>query len=190
MSCPIGVLCIIFEARPDVVIQISSLALKSGRIFKWKFFIFFFWYMDFNNLEQIFIGNAVILKGGKEASHTNSVLVQLVQDAIGKVDGVPGEAVQYVSTREEVSQLLDMDQYIDLVIPRGSKSLVRYIQGNTRIPVLGHADGICSIYVDKEANLNLAPSIIVDSKVCCWVKGISLIMSPFYNFHCVFFLKC
>eukprot|EP01135_Chromosphaera_perkinsii_P010611 Nk52_evm11s2192 gene=Nk52_evmTU11s2192 len=138
VSCPIGVICIIFEARPEVVIQISSLALKSG--------------------------NAVILKGGKEASHTNSVLVQIVQDAICKVDGVPKEAVQYISTRQEVAHLLNMDKYIDLVIPRGSNSLVKYIQGNTRIPVLGHADGICSVYVDREADLKKAANIVVDSK--------------------------
>eukprot|EP00126_Sphaerothecum_destruens_P004862 Sdes_comp18417_c0_seq2m8312 len=138
VTCPIGVICVIFEARPEVVIQITALALKSG--------------------------NAVILKGGKEASHTNSVLVQIVQDALDTVQGIPKHSVQYISSREEVAQLLSMEKYIDLVIPRGSNALVKYVKEQTRIPVLGHADGICSIYVDNQADISLGVDVLIDSK--------------------------
>lgn len=126
VSCPIGVLCIIFESRPEAAIQISSLAIKSG--------------------------NAVILKGGKEALNTNTALVKALRTGLNKA-GLPENAVQLVSTREDISGLLKLDQYIDLVIPRGSNALVRNVMDNTRIPVMGHADGICSIYVDVDADL-------------------------------------
>ncbi|KAF7729535.1 hypothetical protein EC973_004209 [Apophysomyces ossiformis] len=137
VSVPVGVLLTIFEARPEVVVNISSLALKSG--------------------------NAVILKGGKEATHTNAVLAKVIQDALSTTQ-IPKEAVQIVETREDINALLDLDRYIDMVVPRGSNSLVKYIQNNTRIPVLGHADGICSVYIDKEADISKATKIAVDAK--------------------------
>jgi glutamate-5-semialdehyde dehydrogenase len=109
-------------------------------------------------------GNAVILKGGKEAAHSNAILVDTIREALARVDGVPQDCVQLISTREDVSGLLAMDEYVDLVIPRGSNSLVRYVQSNTRIPVLGHADGICAVYVDRAADLHKAIHIVVDAK--------------------------
>lgn len=142
VSCPIGVLLIIFEARPEVVVQISCLAIKSG--------------------------NAVILKGGKEAYHTNNALYDSIQKALKSLPanhGIPCDSVQLVSTREEIAHLLKLDKYIDLVIPRGSKSLVQYVQENTRIPVLGHADGLCTIYLDESADEAKAIKVIIDSKV-------------------------
>ncbi|KAJ1975312.1 glutamate-5-semialdehyde dehydrogenase [Dimargaris xerosporica] len=141
VTAPVGVIMVIFEARPEVVVNISCLAIKSS--------------------------NAAILKGGKEAFHTLTVLTQVMQEAIGRVAkeiDFPTDAIQLVSTREHISQLLDQDRYIDLVIPRGSNQLVRYIQKNTRIPVLGHADGLCSIYLDDSADLAKAPGLVVDSK--------------------------
>ncbi|KAJ3297482.1 hypothetical protein HK104_000441 [Borealophlyctis nickersoniae] len=140
VSCPVGVLLIIFEARPEVVVQISCLAIKSG--------------------------NAVILKGGKEAAHSNRALFEVLQEALRASEiPLPAESVQLVSTRDEIASLLKLDQYIDLVIPRGSKQLVQYVQGSTRIPVLGHADGLCSVYVDKDADVEKAVSVVVDAKV-------------------------
>jgi len=138
VSCPLGVLGVIFEARPDAAVQISTLALKSS--------------------------NAVILKGGREAERTNQALVSAIRDGVGKVSGVPTDSVQLISTREEVRELLDLDHLIDLFIPRGSNELVRSIKAATRIPVLGHADGICSVYVDRSADLGKAVSVVLDSK--------------------------
>ncbi|KAH8550558.1 glutamate-5-semialdehyde dehydrogenase [Umbelopsis sp. PMI_123] len=141
VSVPVGVLLTIFEARPEVVVNISCLALKSG--------------------------NAVILKGGKEASRTNAVLAKVIQDALNSLpadSSIPKEAVQIVETREDISALLELDRFIDMVVPRGSNSLVKYIQNNTRIPVLGHADGLCSVFVDKDADIEKAKKIVVDSK--------------------------
>ena len=138
VSCPLGVLAIIFEARPEAVIQIASLALKSG--------------------------NAVILKGGKEASRSNAVLVDVVRGALKAEGGFPVDAVQFVSTREDVAGLLVQDEYIDLVIPRGSMKLVRYVKAATRIPVLGHADGICHVYLDATVDGEAAAPVVVDSK--------------------------
>ncbi|KAI8991408.1 glutamate-5-semialdehyde dehydrogenase [Mycotypha africana] len=140
ITVPVGVLLTIFEARPEVVVNISCLALKSG--------------------------NAVILKGGKEATHTNAALARVIQDALASLPfkDIPKEAVQIVETREDINALLDLDRYIDLVVPRGSNSLVKFIQNNTRIPVLGHADGICSVYIDKDADIEKAKKIVVDSK--------------------------
>eukprot|EP01137_Pigoraptor_chileana_P021179 Opistho-2@84562 len=138
VTCPVGVVCIIFEARPEVVIQISSLAIKSG--------------------------NAVILKGGREAAHSNEALVSVVRAGLAAVPGFPEDAVQLVSTREQVSSLLSLDRYIDLVIPRGGNALVRYVQSHTRIPVLGHADGICSVFIDATADVKKAVRVSVDSK--------------------------
>eukprot|EP00124_Ichthyophonus_hoferi_P002936 Ihof_evm2s225 gene=Ihof_evmTU2s225 len=137
VACPVGVICIIFEARPECCVQISSLCLKSG--------------------------NAVILKGGKEAHHSNQALVKVLQEALATA-GIPEGMVQLVETREEVAELLSMDEYIDLVIPRGSNALVKYVKNNTRIPVLGHADGLCSIFLDQSADVAKAVSVVVDAK--------------------------
>jgi glutamate-5-semialdehyde dehydrogenase len=138
VSCPIGVLGIIFEARPDAAVQISTLALKSS--------------------------NAVILKGGREAERTNRALVDAIREGIKDTGGVPEDAVQLISTREEVRAMLDLDRWIDLIIPRGSNELVRSIQDSTRIPVLGHADGICAVYIDDKADVATAAAVALDSK--------------------------
>ncbi|OBZ66790.1 putative gamma-glutamyl phosphate reductase [Grifola frondosa] len=137
VSCPIGVLLVIFEARPEVVVNIAALAIKSG--------------------------NAAILKGGKESSATAQLLSKAIQSALSKT-AIPSTYIQAIQTRAEVSALLGLDQYIDLVIPRGSNSLVRNIQNNTRIPVMGHADGLCSVYLDETANLRKALRVVLDSK--------------------------
>ncbi|KAI0567483.1 glutamate-5-semialdehyde dehydrogenase [Gracilaria domingensis] len=137
VACPIGVICIIFESRPEAAVQIASLSIKSA--------------------------NAVILKGGKEAEKSNAILVQTIRSAL-QASNVPEDAVQLVATREEVRELLDQAKYIDLIIPRGSNSLVRFISENTKIPVMGHADGICSVYVDASADPAKAKSIVVDAK--------------------------
>ena len=138
ISCPIGVIGVIFEARPDVIAQISSLAIKSG--------------------------NAVILKGGRETNTTNSVLFELIKDAVSQFSEFPQNAINLIYSRDEVSQMLSEDKYIDLIIPRGSNKLVKYIQENTKIPVLGHASGICHIYVDEFADFEKALNIIQDAK--------------------------
>ncbi|CAB4388535.1 uncharacterized protein OCT59_007149 [Rhizophagus irregularis] len=138
VTCPVGVLLVIFEARPEVVVNISSLAIKSG--------------------------NAVILKGGKESILSLAALSTAIQSALADTV-IPPDAIQLVETREEIKALLELDKYIDLVVPRGSNSLVKYIQSNTRIPVLGHADGLCSVYVDKDADIDKAVRVVVDSKI-------------------------
>ncbi|KAI8985715.1 gamma-glutamyl phosphate reductase [Trametes punicea] len=137
VSCPIGVLLVIFEARPEVVVNIAALAIKSG--------------------------NAAILKGGKESNETAQLLSKAIQTALSKT-AISPDYIQAIQTRAEVSALLELDQYIDLVIPRGSNSLVRSIQNSTRIPVMGHADGLCSVYIDQAADINKAVRIAVDSK--------------------------
>ncbi len=138
VSCPIGVLGVIFEARPDVIAQVSSLAIKSG--------------------------NAVILKGGKEAINTNRILFELIKKAASEIKYFPTDALQQVFTRDDVAEMLKCDGLIDLIIPRGGNSLVQFIKNNTKIPVLGHADGVCHIYVDESADLEMAVKIIVDAK--------------------------
>lgn len=138
ISCPIGVLGIIFEARPDVIAQISALAIKSA--------------------------NAVILKGGKEAINTNKVIFETIIDALNSIQGFPTNAINQVYSREDVAQMLEMDDYIDLIIPRGGNALVKFIQNNTKIPVLGHADGICHVFVDESADLEMAINIVIDAK--------------------------
>jgi len=138
VTCPLGVLGVIFEARPDAAIQISSLAIASG--------------------------NGAILKGGREAVASCRAIVAAVRRGLESA-GVDPDVVQLVTTREEIRSLLSLDRYVDLIIPRGSNSFVRYVQDNTRIPVLGHADGICHVYVDREADLAKAVEIVVDSKV-------------------------
>lgn len=138
VSCPIGVLGIIFEARPDVISQISALAIKSS--------------------------NAVILKGGKESKNTNKTILEVINSALNEVNDFPKNFLNQVYTREDVAKMLDADKYIDLIIPRGGNSLVKFIKSNTKIPVLGHADGICHIYVDKSADLEKAKRVLVDAK--------------------------
>lgn len=138
VTAPVGVLLVIFESRPEVIANISSLALKSG--------------------------NAAILKGGKESTNTFKAMASAVSKALASTGVVPEHGIQLITTREEVGELLKQDQYIDLVIPRGSNALVRNIKENTKIPVLGHADGICSIYVAPDANANMAARIVVDAK--------------------------
>lgn len=137
VACPIGVIAVIFEARPEAAVQIAALAIKSA--------------------------NAVILKGGREAEQSNAVLVSSIRKGLAKAD-FPQDAVQLVATRDEVHELLGQSQYVDLIIPRGSNSLVRYITDNTRIPVMGHADGICAVYVDAAADVQRAANIVVDAK--------------------------
>ncbi|MBC7823402.1 MAG: gamma-glutamyl-phosphate reductase, partial [Candidatus Parcubacteria bacterium] len=126
VTCPLGVLGVIFEARPDAVMQISSLAIKSG--------------------------NGVILKGGKEAIRSCEALVKAIHQGLAQTEIDPS-VVQLLTTREETLELLKLDQFVDLIIPRGSNSFVRFVQDNTRIPVLGHAEGICHLYVDRTANI-------------------------------------
>jgi len=138
ISCPIGVLGIIFEARPDVITQISALAIKSS--------------------------NAVILKGGKEAVNTNKATFEIIHEALNSVEGFPKNAINQVYSREDVAKMLDMSEYINLIIPRGGNSLVKFIQENTKIPVLGHADGICHIFIDETADLKMATDIVIDAK--------------------------
>ena len=138
ISCPIGVLGVIFESRPDVVPQIMSLCLKSG--------------------------NAVIFKGGKEAAASNRSLFNVLRDAAASA-GVPKDVFVLMESRDDVNAILEMDEYIDLLIPRGSNEFVRFIQDNTRIPVLGHAAGICHVYVDKSADIDKALNVVLDSKI-------------------------
>jgi len=137
ISCPIGVIGVIFESRPDALVQISMLCLKSG--------------------------NGALLKGGSEALKTNRILADIIHDASVEA-GMPSGWLQLLETRSDVSAMLGLDEYIDLIIPRGSNEFVKYIMDNSNIPVLGHADGICHVYVDKEAELEKAVSIAVDSK--------------------------
>ena len=138
VSCPIGVLGIIFEARPDVISQISSLAIKSS--------------------------NAVILKGGKESVNTNKKIMEIINNALAQIEGFPKNVVHQVFTHDDISQMLKCDEYINLIIPRGGNKLVQYIKDNTNIPVLGHASGICHIFVDKDADIDDAIRIVVDAK--------------------------
>ena len=128
---------IIFEARPDALVQISSLCLKSG--------------------------NAVLLKGGREALHTNRILAEVIRNATEAV-GLPGDWIQLLETREEVNGMLRLNEYIDLIVPRGSNSFVKYIMENTTIPVLGHSAGLCHLFLDASANLEKAVAIAVDAK--------------------------
>ncbi len=137
LTAPVGVLLIIFESRPEVIANITALAIKSG--------------------------NTAILKGGKESLHTFTAMANVVNEALAKT-AVPKDAIQLIASREDVAALLDQDKYIDLVIPRGSNELVRNIKSSTKIPVLGHADGICSIFVDKDADLEMASKIVFDAK--------------------------
>ena len=137
VSCPIGVIGVVFESRPDALVQISALCLKSG--------------------------NAVLMKGGSEALNTNRKLAQVVHDA-SVAAGAPEGWLQLMESRSDVSEMLKQDEYIDLIIPRGSNAFVKYIMEHTDIPVMGHADGICHVYVDDAADVEMAVRIAVDSK--------------------------
>jgi len=137
VTCPIGVIGVIFESRPDALVQILALCLKSG--------------------------NAVLLKGGSEAKHTNRALFDVIH-AAGTAAGLPSSFAGLVEDRAAITELLACDESIDLIIPRGSNAFVRYIMDNSRIPVMGHADGICHIYVDKSADLEKAVPVILDAK--------------------------
>ena len=138
LTCALGVIGVVFEARPEAVIQIAALAIKSG--------------------------NAVILKGGKEAAASNAALGTAVADAL-RAAGLPSDAAQMVASREELSALLQHDTLIDLVIPRGSAALVKAVKAATRIPVLGHADGICHVYLAPSADKDIAARVVCDSKI-------------------------
>ncbi len=137
LSCPIGVIGVIFEARPDALVQISSLCIKSG--------------------------NCAVLKGGKETARTNRALFMLIHAAAVEA-GLPKECLLQAELHNEIGELLTCDRDVDLLIPRGSNAFVRYIMDNTKIPVMGHADGICHIYVDKDADQEKALRVIVDAK--------------------------
>ncbi len=137
VTCPLGVVAMIFESRPDALVQMAGLALKSG--------------------------NAVILKGGSEAKHSNRILADLLHTA-AVAAGLPRGWLFLAETRDEVKTLLELDDSIDLIIPRGSNEFVQYIMKNTTIPVLGHAEGLCHVYVDGNASVEKAIPLIIDSK--------------------------
>ncbi|KAM1307378.1 hypothetical protein ACFX2H_009636 [Malus domestica] len=137
LSCPLGVLLVVFESRPDALVQIAALAIQSR--------------------------NGLLLKGGKEAKRSNAILHKVITSAIPEPVG--GKLIGLVNTRDEIPDLLKLDDVIDLVIPRGSNKLVSKIKESTKIPVLGHADGICHVYLDKSANLDMAKRIVLDAKV-------------------------
>ncbi len=137
VSCPIGVIGVVFEARPDALVQIATLCLKSG--------------------------NCAILKGGKETANTNKVLFDIVKES-AKEAGLPEGILLQATAHSDIDELLDCYGLVDLLIPRGSNAFVQYIMNNTKIPVMGHADGICHIYVDEDFNEDLAIPVIVDAK--------------------------
>ncbi len=140
VTVPLGVVAVIFESRPDVIVQVGSLCLKSG--------------------------NSVILKGGSEAKNTNRTIYALIKTATEE-EGIPDGWIQLAETREDVAQLLRLEDKISLIIPRGSNELVKNIQANTRIPVLGHAAGVCHVYIDRDADPEKAARIAYDSKCQC-----------------------
>lgn len=137
VTCPIGVIGVIFEARPDALVQISALCIKSG--------------------------NCVILKGGSEALRTNKILFDTIYQAVLEA-GLPEHCMMQLEARSEINELLECHESVDLLIPRGSNAFVQYIMNHTKIPVMGHADGICHIYVDKDADIEKAIPIIFDAK--------------------------
>jgi len=139
VSCPIGVIGTIFESRPDVLVQISALCLKTG--------------------------NAVLLKGGSEARHSNEALFELVAKVASEGNGISEGWIQLLETREDVNEMLRLSEYIDLIVPRGSNQLVKYIQENTSIMVLGHSEGVCHVYVDRDADVEMALDVCYDAKV-------------------------
>lgn len=137
VSCPIGLIAMIFESRPDALVQMACLAAKSG--------------------------NAIVLKGGSEARESNRILAAVIA-AAGEEAGLPEHWLTALETREQTSDLLALDQYVDLVIPRGSKEFVAHIKATSRIPVLGHSDGVCHVYIHEDADPDMAAAIAVDSK--------------------------
>ncbi len=137
VTCPIGVIGIIFESRPDALVQIATLCLKAG--------------------------NAVLLKGGSEAAHTNRILSDIINHASIEA-GMPHGWISLLEKRSDVDEMLKFDEYIDLIIPRGSNEFVQYIMRNSSIPVLGHADGVCHVYVNEKADPEMAVRLVVDSK--------------------------
>ncbi|MBN2651974.1 MAG: glutamate-5-semialdehyde dehydrogenase [Spirochaetales bacterium] len=139
VSVPIGVLGVIFESRPDALVQIASLCIKSA--------------------------NCVILKGGSEAINTNKALYQIIVDEAAALSGDFAASILFAQSREDIKDILSLDDYIDLLIPRGSNELVKFIKDNTKIPVLGHADGICHMYIDSDIDLESAVDLAVDSKL-------------------------
>ncbi|WP_135663913.1 glutamate-5-semialdehyde dehydrogenase [Halorhabdus rudnickae] len=139
VAVPIGVIGTVFESRPDALVQIAALALKSG--------------------------NAVILKGGSEASESNRELFEIIREAAQEIEAIPEGWVQLIEAREAVDAVLSMDDHIDLLMPRGSSEFVSYVQDNTQIPVLGHTEGVCHVYVDSEADLEEAVEVAYDAKV-------------------------
>ncbi len=139
LTCPLGVVGVVFESRPDVIPQVAALALKSG--------------------------NALLLKGGAEAAHTNETLISIWHEALGKFADAPADALNLLRTRDDVAEMLTRDEEIDLIIPRGSKEFVRFVAEHSRIPVLGHGEGVCHVYVDVAADTGKARAIAFDSKV-------------------------
>lgn len=137
LTCPIGVIGVIFESRPDALVQISALCLKSG--------------------------NAVLLKGGREALNTNRALAKVIREATATC-GLPQHWLALLESREEVAQMLQLNDCIDLIVPRGSNSFVKYIIAHTTIPVMGHAAGLCHLYIDKAADRDMAVKLAVDCK--------------------------
>ncbi len=138
ISTPIGVIGVIFEARPDCLAQISSLVIKSG--------------------------NCAILKGGSESTNTNKTIFKLIENALNETENFPKNVINLIFSRDDVKKMLEADEYINLIIPRGSNALVKYIKANTKIPVLGHASGICHIFVDENCDLENTKKIIIDAK--------------------------
>ena len=137
-TCPLGVLAVVFESRPDVVPQVAALALKSG--------------------------NAILLKGGAEAAHSNELLATLWKETLGRFSEIPEDSLQLLQSRADVMELLRLDSEVDLLIPRGGKQFVEYVSRNSRIPVLGHGEGVCHVYVDAAADLHKALAITLDAK--------------------------
>lgn len=137
VTCPIGVIGVIFESRPDAFVQIATLCLKSN--------------------------NAVLLKGGHESRCTNRTLFKVIQGATQRID-LPKNWIQNLETREDVNDMLAQNETIDLIVPRGSNAFVKYIMDHTTIPVMGHADGLCHVYIDQDADLKKAVALSVDSK--------------------------
>jgi glutamate-5-semialdehyde dehydrogenase len=138
-SCPLGVIGIVFESRPDVVPQVASLTLKSG--------------------------NCVLLKGGSEAARTNEALVEIWRENLARFPAVPLDSICLLHSRADVMELLTLERDVDLIIPRGSRELVEFVGANSRVPVLGHGEGICHVYIDRAANIEKALKIAFDSKV-------------------------
>ena len=138
-SCPLGVIGVVFESRPDVVPQVAALSLKSG--------------------------NAVILKGGSEAAHTNEALVAIWRECLAAFPCAPLDSIHLLQARTDVVELLTLDRDVDLIVPRGSRELVQFVVQSSRIPVLGHGEGICHVYIDRAADIEKALRITLDSKV-------------------------